>query len=512
MGRNRYKYIGIDGDDEIVINGTNYPYDFGYGHLFTSPISDQKSGRFYWERVLDTNPVEFAVIIDDSTALYTNNNFEVVHPVSGDTIQTTNNVNEGQVIGPVGNSITSSTVTAHIHLYLFENDNFGVNDATTKNPLQFVTHDEPVHKVEIFRAVTGGDPSHTHGTTTHSNWPRFAPMANDTNILIQYPGTNTSQIVVKTTMDSVANGNSYSNAVMNTDKVGIFISAEFGGLGTSVDPYDTIEGPNFKALIHLDGTINEEDINPLNFKTRGQAQNNRTGMQPWSYSDRRQRPWDFFNFADFATRIHKNDVLGDTLYSADSPEHARYNDGNYLIKASVTDAIGNEFEGPLDTAGNISPLHINVDNFKPYVKDVRVTFSEVIKYRWDWDTFDPNKSVVNDGYIRQRFKFTSPIIGISQMDTLGVSINVSEQMDTMYAVIPNISSDTIIGVFDPLQFPINGANIWNFNFGSNLNLVDSVDYRIHFFGKDTNGNSLLNLSEMASNNINTDNIKIPKER
>ena len=55
-----------------------------------------------------------------------------------------------------------------------------------------------------------------------------------------------------------------------------------------------IEGPFFKSEIIYDGKLkNNSSRNPDNLASRGEASTNRTGVECWTYSDRRASPCDY---------------------------------------------------------------------------------------------------------------------------------------------------------------------------------------------------------------------------
>jgi len=144
--------IGNRGFKYITVNSINN--DFGYAHIFTSREGTQKSGNFYITMIEDSDPVAYALTTEDCRALSTMSGLEVVDPITGNIITTTNNLLAGQTVGPIGTSSGSSensSLPSHLHLYTFDNNNFSLSDENTKNPLELVQHDLPFYNLTFWQ-------------------------------------------------------------------------------------------------------------------------------------------------------------------------------------------------------------------------------------------------------------------------------------------------------------------------------------------------------------------------
>ena len=491
ISNGRYKYIFINGTDQANVNGTMVDYDFGYGHLFQSQEINQKSGNFYWQQVIGTsNPRRYAIIINDSTALFDNAISFVIHPSTNDTIQTTNQVTAGQVIGPIGNSISRSSVSAHLHLYMFENNQFGTGDDITKNPLQFLDHQSPDWEVDLFEVVNGRDPLHIHrrgnDTIDHRNtpWPRFEPTDNDRGFELIYPGTLVSPALVRARMSGVANGNTYNNAVSDIDKIEVLIRSDS-------DTFRVIQGPYYFSSLRLDGRVNNETRHPANFVNRGQGEDGRTGMQPWSYSDRRQRPWDFYHYADFITRIHTNDPMDGNqtpTLIAECPQDARYLDGKYDIMTILTNAMGE-----LDSS---VIRHFTLDNFKPFIQQVQVEFGNQLVYHQLWEC--NNNCIELENEIPEGEANYDDING-----GITVRVQTSEPLDSLLMSIRpwNIFNQEP----DPNPSDSTDARSWVFSVDASQ-IISGVDVRFQFQGQDCSQNTLIQFDDSHRNRC----VNVPK--
>ncbi len=487
--------IGNAGYKYILVNGTIH--DFGYGHLFSSGGGFQKSGNFYIKLIDggNANLSEYALITEDGTlALYDNGIETVTHPITGVTITTTSVITAGSTVGPIGTSIGSTSaghVSAHLHLYLFENNNFSLSDLDTKNPLSVVDHQMPFYNVSIeqMNEVTH---NHSHGSNppVFHDWRRFAPIA--TGINLAYPGTEETNILVKATADNVQNGNTYNNVVFNIEKFEVLIR--------SVDYMTSeylIKGPYYDSKIVYDGAINQNTRYPTNLHANafGEANENETGIECWAYSDRRQRPWDYYNFGDFVTRIHKDDnssIANIPTIITDIPQNARYNDGEFIINGQVTDIDGVQY--------NSIDLTLTLDNYQPFLDGIGFVHNNTFRYYLNRKQLD--YSGMNDGYIVNLHSYNDIAAMSNQPYELVVFVSEPMQSITIDYRLEGSPSWTSGGnmsldVSNPLRYTWQGSA-----------LADGC-YEFRFQGQDKSNNPLINVYQMTGQNNTYDLASIP---
>lgn len=470
--RGTYKFIYIDG----------LLYDFGYGHIFTNSSNDQTVGNFHYLEVVGTMPVRHAIITEDNRALSTMAGDLVTHPETGDIIETTDFVFSGQSIAPIGKSATPE---AHLHLYAFENDNFNDGDDHTKNPLDLVNHVSPDFDVTIMEMIENVN-NHTHtfgnGNTLNHDWNRFEPTTE--GLVINYPGNVANEFLVKAQANGLTNGNKYSQGVLNIERVQLFIKNL--NLGT---PQALIQGPFFNSEIVYDGKINNGEArypSDLDDDSRGEARMGRTGIECWAYSDRRQRPWDYFNFADFVSRIHTNDVIGaGGTEITDTPQNARYNDGLYEFEAKLKNINDEIYD-----SGNLEKV---LDNFQPFMTQVQFLQNDVARHTLN-RLQNEGTDAINDGKITNQpiFNDIKELVG----QDITVNVTTSEPMD--YLAIEwkneNNSDWNFIGDMDKVD---------NTSQNFTVKLSPNFDYECYIFrfsGQDLALNDLIDVYTMTDQN------------
>ena len=227
-----------------------------------------------------------------------------------------------------------------------------INLGNIKDPLEFVQHDAPDFEVAFYRQ---------QGTVA-DNYPL--------GVGLSYPGTNNSTLMVRARMPNAGNGANYNNSVMNIDRVDIEISE------ADENNFDHIQGLKFESKLYLGARIGT-DRYPIRNTPQSNSSNQCcmdytdiactdqdgdwgvTGMRAYAYTN---RPWDEFYYADFKTRIHQNHMMGTTGTFAHCPTSARYPDGQYQARATVTDIRGGTHDS--------DPEGFNIDNFQPYIKEI----------------------------------------------------------------------------------------------------------------------------------------------
>ncbi len=469
IGNRGYKYIFIDGD-----------HDFGYGHMFTSDDPTRtsnytaKSGNFFIKlRIGGIYDIEmdYVLITQDNRALSTISGYEVIHPITHDTLITTNVVNAGETIGPIGNSISTGRVTAHLHLYAFENNNFSTDDSITKNPLSLVNHEIPNYIVTI-----------EEPREIQNRGLSFAPQQQLVRLNYHPPDTATSTILVKVEAENGRNGNTYNNLVFNIEKVEIFIKKSY----EDNQDYTYIKGPWDESKIIYDGVIgNTDNRYPPNLATRGEANLSKTGIEPWAYADYRQRPWDYFAYGDFVTRIRNDAPMGNKITLAGIAycnEDARYPDGKYEIKAEVTDVRGNVTLGPKDNNGALDPMEFVIDNYKPYVKKVQLYTDapQTLFYEEEWEPSGQTINFSDQGMQTQ-------VSAGSFYNGLIVKVTMSEPVNLLSLRVP--AFNYMDGGLDPM---IENPTEFEFHIPTeNIELAEEEVIIFEFEGEDLNGNDLI---------------------
>lgn len=416
--------------------------------------------------------------------------------INGTPIPISNSVtNTFPMIGPVGNSGMDSNMYIGVHCHLGLTPSYidiPWNDNTAKNPLEYVDHRRPNYMIDILKQddITNG-------------------------IDLIYPGDDETTIQVRVKMDlpqSQQNAKRYDD-LMDVEKTEFKIKKKL-----AYDIFRPVKGPYYNR-IELGGTHNGTRM-PNGMINDGSSPYignwSRTGVQPIAYATNNAHPYDDFYFADFVTRIHKNDPMdGGTTSTmiANCPDKARYIDGEYLLKGVVTDVRGTIHEGPKDASGNIIPIEFTLDNFKPFVKRVQVFYgSSTVVYKEEWDcslfdciTFSNNnlQTQFNCREVRDR--------------SMLVKVRTSEQMKTnsMRMHIPNLNILNRIPIYS-------GSGLDYFIFEIKATEINGNSlFLLQFSGNDNNYNSLISFnsshktkcinvptreSEITWNDLNTPNL------
>jgi hypothetical protein len=131
---------------------------------------------------------------------------------------------------------------------------------------------------------------------TFSNW-------NNNNI--KYPGNDENTFSLRTTMDNAQQGidsSRYSNVAHNLDEIQIMIKNKFQS------EFKLVEGPHYRSEFSLHAQLNTP-LYPNNLHDHYGDQYT-TGASPSAYRDNVGfRPFDNYYYANFITRIHKNDPM-----------------------------------------------------------------------------------------------------------------------------------------------------------------------------------------------------------
>ncbi len=345
----------------LVIDGPGNQ-DYGYGHIFedySDNVLPIVLGNFVLAKMNAPNANRLAIIdILNNRAFSTIANGTVNYGTQSFT--TTNTVESGWPVAPVGNS--AATNGTHLHLYLLENpNNEPQNNNNAKNPLHFLSHQTTNFDISI------------EGITKLTEY----------NQNTHYSGAEQGSVKVKVKMAGAGDGSIYSNHIMDIEKVHFYIKK----YGQNDNEYKLILGNNFDSKIVLGGRIDNTRYPSGNSSydiASAYGSSTRTGIDPYAYNS---YPYDNWYFSDIYTRIHKDDNFTGTIKLATSNAEARYADGVYLIKPKAYRLDNTEAVNPANPNNN-TPKQIIIDNFRPYISNVKIKEYGANEYKysrgWQW--------------------------------------------------------------------------------------------------------------------------------
>ena len=308
--------------------------------------------------------------------------------------------------------------------------------------------------------------------STFSNW-------NDTTL--QYPGTGDNTIAIRATMENAIyrfDSSRYRNVVHNLDSIQILMKKT-----GSNNNYEPIQGSHYRSEFLL-GAARTTPVYPATLNLN-YGLTTRTGGSPRAYQDGVIfRPYDNYYYADFTTRIYKanpNPSAPPNGGIAHCPQNARYNDGDYLIKARAVNVLAAVFEGP-KIGGVLTPIEFTLDNYKPFVESITVKFGNVVVYRETWT--DNNNQTIE--WTNNNLSTTITTTELTAQAST-VSVKSSEELEYLRLSIPSLN----ITNRPPDPNP-NGDNIYfKFDLGT-INPADlGEDVKIYFTGRDKNNNALI---------------------
>jgi len=262
---------------------------------------------------------------------------EYIKTLSGEDLLTTNIVNTGDIIAPVGDS----GVPGHPHLHLAFNYFTGSPKWKLDNPLYVVQHDTPDYKVTL------KEPESTEGQAI----------------------TVFGKVPLKINVDSTKG--------LDLDKVKVYLNKKGEKIIDDAHCINETRVADPKKLeINYGG---QPDIYPFPqaiTSTRGSTI--QTGVDPQG-----DTPGDDnFYFIDFNSKI-KKDFSGDAKIS----EECRYPDGEYTMTIRVTSVNDEYFDKDVD---------IVIDNFRPYLSSVRIDTYSCMRgggiYTGEWEYNDETKT------------------------------------------------------------------------------------------------------------------------
>ncbi len=454
----KYKYKQLC----YEVDGENYRLIFGHVYDEKSETYLGKSGNTVTLKYMDSPDNDrWAEILNINGLTYVYGQVEGTVTYNNVTYTTTNKITAGHPIVPLGES--SAKDAAHLHLNTIPTSydystGTGI-DTYGSNPLAYINYDKANYIIDI-----------------HSKDNPFNTFE------VQYPGNKISPIASKIEMITTVSGknNKRYDHIFDVNRVYWQIKNIY-----SDDGFDQIKGPNTMAFIQLGGKLGYEVKNHPN-PNFGNWQT--TGVDSRAYSATYpKQPYDIYHYSDFVTRIHKDDPMDGSKKIANCPENARYNDGEYQLQVIVEDIRSNYFIGPTTaTGGSCNFIDFTLDNFKPYVQEVRIktSYNNQDIYHEDWSCFD-------NEYIKfSKNDIETEVNSVDFSDGMKVYVEkTSEPLQDLKMSVPayGISNRSPISI---------GSNKDYFVFEiEQTEIVIGVDVIFHFSGKDYNGNDLIAFDE-----------------
>ncbi|MDX2135123.1 MAG: T9SS type A sorting domain-containing protein [Saprospiraceae bacterium] len=444
-----YEHIGECGD----ISGDG---EYTGGCLIKNLDEKPKNLRDNWAIIFQINGNYHAIGPVDSSKV----TFKDEAGVSR-TLTVSNTVAQGAPVAPLGNSCDpKEPYEPHAHIQGMSQLNIGdepikvglaEGDKYSKNILEYVPHDSLHDSLRYILTVK--QQSHPSG---------ISPV---------YPGDERTPLKAHVVL-SGETGKRYNKGIMDVEAV------EFKIKNHLFSDWKNIKGPNFDRF-QFGGRM-DKGVVPKNFRQSTIGSWGVSGMDPHAYL---KDPYDDFYFNEFYARIHKSDPTNGTLKAALYPWDSRYMDGNYTLKAAMTN-VHNEF--PDNWSGGYDFI---IDNFKPFIHGVRVEIDDLIPtpfsrdtvYARFWEAQNTTASKIKLGARMQK----SLKGGVYNKQIIVYALS-SESMSNVQASIPDLQTNWINGVALDVE-----RKKWLFTFSPH-NLSDNC-YEIEFTGRDLNNNQLLDL-------------------
>ncbi|MFD2916824.1 CARDB domain-containing protein [Psychroserpens luteus] len=440
--------IDVDGNglkSIVFTDGTSFRHIF-LGTSIPDCNNESTLGGFLLiERFCNTD--EYVIINTIDNIAYGPNNGTITY--NGNPYNITNTIGIGNKVAPIGNS---GGYGAHFHLQNSFNINNLNDDVSTNNPLYDLSYErsEAVsYNLDVTNLFTN---NYLRGYDKHP----FKVKVTFNN-LEEVPNTDTRFI----------------NSVFDLENIKLQIKPLLG-----LGQYETMETLE-ESFISIGGAQNSAPL-PSYIGISNDDENiigseNKTGIQPFAYSElvtTNQNDFDNYFFADFRPRFSIDNS------DAELSEDAKYPDGKYFIRSSLTDIKGNIYES--------EPAGITIDNFRPYVERVLVIFSLQDVYHKRWER---NGNVL---------ELIGPDEGTTfeDGDEFHVRIFSSEPLEEL-----NLQIEDTAGVF-PLN-PNASKTQWD------IDLIYSgptIQRDLILTGLDTNNNDLLkgeNISNLNNHQIST---------
>lgn len=454
----------------IVQAGVGGP-NYGYGHLFISDGNNALpliSGGC--RLMLMNNNVDrcIVMVIDGVTTAIGSVSGTVTF--QGNIIPVSNVIAEGDPIGPTG--FSGLGAGAHLHLFSNPDNSVSTDDDVTKNPLQYVSYTRPEYNIQMLRVT-----NYTINETEDWTSP-------------QYPGTNTSHIMIRPQMlNESATANRY-NRLYDLNQVEVLIKKRYE------ENYSHIMGATHIGDIRIAGRIGQA-ILPAYMYNDGANPSigtlTRQGIRPLAYATNGARPYDDFYFTDFITRIHKDDPMdgAQSILLSYCPMSTRYNDGRYQLRARVTD-VRNRFTD--------ADRDFTIDNYKPFIANVKVQAGGLTFYERGW--------TCNDGAACQGMTLGQPMVNSTQVGYshlsggMYVTATASEPLGQL-----TMDAGTVVSDLQPYETEEDGRiQKFRINKDDALRLCRAGEIKFTFRGSDHSSNSILAFSTGNSSGC----VRIPK--
>jgi hypothetical protein len=468
-----YKYMVVKGD-----------HNFGYGHIFTSKSKAQSLGNFQVMACNGNWKSKYVIFNRYSKKAFSDCRIEInkidyircdsLKVTFKDTIYSvTNMVDSLAAISPVGTSYGSAAtkkVEAHLHLYNLQKlngANTSASDENSLNPLQFVAHTVPSYSLFSFQ-----------------NDNATVPGINFT-----YPGTSPSKIKIQALMSGQQDkGAGPYTAVMDINKIVFSISK-------NNDPFYQIEGKDFYSKIEYGGRTDANDVYPKKtgnnfYKDKGSWSNNKTGAEPKAYSS---QPYDYYVYADFYSRIHKDHILGKPIKTSDAPSFSKYNDNVYEVKTQLITAntIAKAERIDKDT----------LDNFQPFITSFKIEDNGTQRYLFSRDQKEDVPNIVdnNNGIVSNL-----PVIEDKSGtwgNTLKITTLSSEPLKSCKLFLE------VNSVWEDKGDMTEGS--YGMEWSKTVDFASPGLFKFKLEGKDKNNNSLIDVYSLTNKNEHDKYIKIP---
>jgi hypothetical protein len=476
---NGYAIVAIsEGNVSNINGGDSYKGitvgNYRYTHIFESLVPTYgnfiSSGKFILKQVVKVNETDptkipWAIIDLEHCRAFCQESGRTVE-ISGycsNSISTVNWVEEGWDIAPIGGSGGFPT---HVHLERRES-------GKKHDPNQFVQHQTQNFILDL--------------------------TANNKNTIeIKYPGTSRNTLRLRATMNGGTRVGSdrFSNVTMNLDKADILLQRE------GVNDYEHIVGYEGSGKTKIEsklwlGANHNTAITPTNWNNRPFGSWTQTGTYPYAHNDANNQIYDDYFFSDFYTRIDKTDFKKLT----DLPTNARYNDGKYKLKPTVTNVRDELF--------TIPAINFSLDNFKPYISFFNVKTNGSPIYQLNRIGSEGDGKTTDDGTVSNEAQKYALKIVEDGPNTLSIEITTSEPMQNLQFAHKK-ETQTAFSPPAPM-IPIGSNKLkWSGNISTTFSQGDC--FNVQFFGQDLSTNQILGIYKNSNKNKPGDSVKIPTRK
>jgi hypothetical protein len=498
------KSLQGSGLKRVVIDGGSSGHIFAYLHLFDNDANitlPYRLGGFVLIRIPNTNG--FAIIdIANVTAYSQSSLINRVVSYNNVNYTTTDQIPAGRAFAPIGKS---GGVPYHLHVALLESGTADRSMTESIDPWNVISS----HNNMLFTRFRTRKPvNFSANTSDHNvgidNW-------GDINIDYEYDGNTKlgrNVLEVEVSMPNAATvpnsgHDQYSNVVMNEDKIEVQIKKD------NESTFQNIIGSENFGFFQIDpkgGDIIYPNRIYSNYGGLGQKE---AGIIPFAYrsgSDNitgqhgsyiaNNNPYDYYLFPDFYSRIRKNHLPSGKLILSDTPIAARYNDGKYNLRSSVTNIHDIRF--------NSIVANFNLDNFMPFLSKITAKYSNKKFYeiqRLQFEGYD----VQNDGYVSNYINDIGFQAGFIPFGSISIEIETTEPMNGM-KMAHKKSNNTVFS--HEISMVSIGLNKYKAEFSSIGYGIDDI-INVRFLGQDVSSNQLVNIYESSIHNSILKKVSIP---